>query len=121
MRYGAEIEKLGLKSLLKFINSLRNKALGKINRKIIENMFRVPLIHKIWNDSIDQINIKNFLTNLNKKKIRTQITDEEYGFTYQIPSDYSLTTKIILPNFEREILLIYSFNVMKIIDLHYYQ
>ena len=45
------------------------------------------------------------------------MTDEEYGFTYQITSDYSLTTKIILPNFEREILLIYSFNIMKIIDL----
>ena len=29
------------------------------------------------------------------------MTDEEYGFTYQITSDYSLTTKIILPNFER--------------------
>ena len=64
--------------MLKFINSLGNEALGKINRKIIENMFRVPLILKIWNDSIDQINIKIFLTNLNKKKIRTQLTDEEY-------------------------------------------
>ena len=39
-------------------------------------MFRVPLMLKIWNDSINQMNIKNFLTNLNKKKIRTQITDE---------------------------------------------
>ena len=47
-------------------------------------MFRVPLMLKIWNDSINQMNIKNFLTNLNKKKIRTQITDEEYGFIYQI-------------------------------------
>ncbi len=84
-------------------------------------MFRVPLMFKIWNDSINQMNIKNFLTNLNKKKIRTQITDEEYGFIYQITSDYSLTTKIILPNFEREILFIYSFNIMKIINLHYYQ
>ena len=45
-------------------------------------MFRVPLMLKIWNDSINQMNIKNFLTNLNKKKIRTQITDEEYRFTY---------------------------------------
>ena len=70
-------------------------------------MFRVPLMFKIWNDSINQMNIKNFLTNLNKKKIRTQITDEEYGFIYQITSDYSLTIKIILPNFEREILFIF--------------
>ena len=70
-------------------------------------MFRVPLMFKIWNDSINQMNIKNFLTNLNKKKIRTQITDEEYGFIYQIPSYYSLTIKIILPNFEREILFIF--------------
>ena len=66
-------------------------------------MFRVPLMLKIWNDSIDQINVKNFLTNLKKKKkLRIEKTDEEYGFTYQITSDYSLTTKIILPNFERK-------------------
>ena len=70
MRYGAEIEKLGLKSLLKFINSLRNKALGKINRKIIESIFRVPLMLKIWNDSIEQVNVKNFLTNLKQEKIK---------------------------------------------------
>ena len=79
-------------------------------------MFRVPLMLKILNDSINQINFKNFLTNLSNEKLRTQITVEEYGFTYQIASDYSLITKIILPNFEREILFIYSFNIMKIID-----
>ena len=95
------MEKFRLKSLLKFINSLGNEALGKLNRKISERMFRFPLMLKIWNDSIDQINVKNFLTNLNNKKLRTQITVEEYGFTYQIASDYSLITKIILPNFER--------------------
>ena len=82
MIYRAQMEKFGLKSLLKFINSLGNKALGKLNQKIIESIFRVPLMLKIWNDSIDQVNIKNFLTNLNNKKIRTQITEEEYGFTY---------------------------------------
>ena len=45
-------------------------------------MFRVPLMLKIWNDSINQINVKNFLTNLSNEKLRTQITDEEYRFTY---------------------------------------
>ena len=60
MIYGAQMEKFGLKSLLKFINSLGNEALGKLNQKIIENIFRVPLILKIWNDSIDQVNVKNF-------------------------------------------------------------
>ena len=54
MRYGAQMEKFGLKSLLKFINSLGNKALGKLNQKIIESIFRVPLKLKIWNDSIDK-------------------------------------------------------------------
>ena len=61
--------------------------------------------------------LKMFLSNINNKKIRTQIINEEYGFTYQIASNYSLTKKIILPIFSREILLIYSFNIMKIIDL----
>ena len=60
MRYGAQMEKFGLKSLLKFINSLENKALGKINRKIIESIFRVPLMLKIWNDSIDKLMLKIF-------------------------------------------------------------
>ena len=68
MIYGAQKEKLGLKSLLKFIYSLGNEALKKLNQKIIENMFRVPLMLKIWNDSIVQINVKNFLTNLKKRK-----------------------------------------------------
>ena len=44
--YGAQMEKFGLKSLLKFINSLGNEALGKLNRKIIESIFRVPLMLK---------------------------------------------------------------------------
>ena len=70
MIYGAQMEKFGLKSLLKFINSLGNEALGKLNQKIIENIFRVPLMLKIWNDSINQINIKNFLTNLKQEKIK---------------------------------------------------
>ena len=43
--------------------------------------------------------LKMFLSNINNKKIRTQITNEEYGFTYQIASNYSLTKKIILPIF----------------------
>ena len=46
MIYGAQMEKFGLKSLLKFINSLGNEALGKLNQKIIESIFRVPLILK---------------------------------------------------------------------------
>ena len=109
------MEKFGLKSLLKFI--IGNEALGKLNWKIIENIFRVPLMLKIWNDSIEQVNVKNknFLTNLNKKKLRIEITDEEYGFIYQITSDYSLTTKIILPNFERRdiIYLFFQYNENK--------
>ena len=35
-------------------------------------MFRVPLMLKIWNDSIEQVNVKNknFLTNLKQEKIK---------------------------------------------------
>ena len=70
MIYRAQMEKFGLKSLLKFI--IGNEALGKLNWKIIENMFRVPSTLKIWNDSIGQINVKNknFLTNLKQEKIK---------------------------------------------------
>ena len=70
MIYRAQMEKFGLKSLLKFI--IGNEALGKLNRKIIESMFRVPLMLKIWNDSIEQVNVKNknFLTNLKQEKIK---------------------------------------------------
>ena len=64
------MEKFRLKSLLKFINSLGNNTSGKLNQKIIENIFRVPLMLKIWNDSINQINVKNFLTNLKQEKIK---------------------------------------------------
>ena len=36
------------------------------------------------------------------------MTDEEYGFTYQITSDYSFTIKIILPKFEpRDIIYLF--------------
>ncbi len=70
MIYGAQMEKYGLKSLLKFINSLGNNISGKINRKKNESIIRVPLILKIWNDSINQINVKNFLTNIKQEKIK---------------------------------------------------
>ena len=56
--------------------------------------------------------LKMFLSNINNKKIRTQITNEEYGFTYQIASKYSLTKKIILPIFQpRDIIdLFFQYN-----------
>ena len=112
MRYGAQIEKLGLKSLLKYINSLGNEALGIENRKIIKSMFRVQLMLKLWNDSIDNFSVKNFIQNLDDRALRNQITDEEYSFTYKISTDYSLTTKIIQPNFEPKdiIYLFFQYN-----------
>jgi hypothetical protein len=112
MRYGTQIEKLGLKSLLKYINSLGNEALGVENRKTIKSMFRVQLMLKLWNDSIDQVTVKNFISNLNDRALRNQITDEEYGFTYKIATDYSLTTKIIQPKFEPKdiIYLFFKYN-----------
>ena len=100
MRYGTQIENLGLRPLLKYIYSLGNEALGTENRKTIKSMFRAQLILKLWNDGIDQLTFKNFISDLNSKSQRILISDEEYGFTYQIASDYSLTTKIIEPKFE---------------------
>jgi hypothetical protein len=112
MRYGIQIEKLGLRSLLKYINSFGNAALGTNNRKTIKSMFGVQLMLKLWNDSIDQLHVKNFLQDLNGRAQRFQITDGEYGFTYQIASEYSLTTKIIQPNFEPKdiIYLLFKYN-----------
>ena len=111
-KFGAQIEKLGLNSLLKYINSLENEALTEENRKIIKSMFRVPLIHGLIKDSIDQVSIINFLENLNDRKARTELSDEEYAFTYQICSEYSLTTKIIQPTFEPQdiIYLFFKYN-----------
>ena len=46
---------------IKLLNYLKN---------IIESIIRVLLILKIWNDSINQINVKNFLTNIKQEKIK---------------------------------------------------
>ena len=112
MRYGTQIENLGLRSLLKYIYSLGNEALSTENRKTIKSMFRAQLILKLWNDEIDQFTFKNFISDLNNKSQRNSISDEEYGFTYQIASEYSLTTKIIEPNFEPKdiIYLFFKYN-----------
>ena len=99
-RYGELIGNLGFESLLKFINSFENEVLGTENRKLIKSMIRAQLMLKLWNDKIDQSSIKNFIKDLNNKSKRTSITDEEYEFTYKIANNYSLTTKIIQPEFE---------------------
>lgn len=117
MRYGTQIENLGLRSLLKYIYSLGNEALSTENRKTIKSMFRAQLILKLWNDGIDQITFKNFISDLNNKSQRNSISDEEYGFTYQIASEYSLTTKIIEPNFEPKDIIYLFFNIMKIMNM----
>lgn len=99
MRYGIRLEKLGLKSLLKYINSSKNKILYAENKKIIKSKYRVELMLKIWNDSIDQLSLVNFIKNLNDKALRNKIINEEYIYTYRISSKYSLNTKIIQPKF----------------------
>ena len=111
-RYGKEIGKLGLEFLLRFINSFGNEAFGADNRKAIKSMIRAQLMLKLWNDEIDQINVKYFIQELNNKISRNSISKEEYGFTYQIASKYSLTTKIIQPNFEPKdiIYLFFKYN-----------
>ena len=52
---------MGLKALLKYINSLGDEALGTENKKTIKSMFRIELMLRLWNDSIDQVFIKNIL------------------------------------------------------------
>ncbi len=75
-------------------------------------MFRAQLILKLWNDGIAQITFKIFISDLNNKSQRNSISDEEYGFTYLIASETSLTTKIIEPNFEPKdiIYLFFKYN-----------
>ena len=69
---------------VKFIYDLKKKQILKVNIKkfkfqikllnylknIIESIIRDPLILKIWHDSINQINVKNFLTNIKQEKIK---------------------------------------------------
>ena len=58
------------------------------------------------------MSVINYLENLNDRKARTELSDEEYAFTYQICSEYSLTTRIIQPTFEPQdiIYLFFKYN-----------
>ena len=53
--------------------------------------------------------LKNFILDLNNKSKRNLITEENYGFTYQIASEYSLSTKIIQSNFEQKDIIYLAF------------
>ena len=97
--YGNQLEKLGLVSLLKYIYSIGAEALGMENRNKIKRMFIAQLIFNLWNSGIYQINVKNFIHELNKRAERKALSDQEYLYTYQIANEYSLTTKIIQPKF----------------------
>jgi len=112
IKYEIEMGKLGVNSILKYINFLGNEAIIPENRKIIKRMIRAEIMLKLWNDSIDIVDIKNFMLNLNEKSSRNIITEKEYIFTYQISNDYSLNTKIIQPEFEAEdiIYLFFKYN-----------
>jgi len=101
--YGKEILKLGLGSILKFINSFGNEAFGDENRKRVKSMIRAQLIIKIWNDEIDLISVKYFIKDLKDKVSRYSISEEVYGFTYQIASKYSLIMKIMQQNLNQKI------------------
>ena len=112
IRYGTQLENLGLKTLLKYINSLGDQSLDTENRKTIKSMFRVELMIRLWNDSIKQKSIKNFINDLNEKASRNIISEEEYVFTYTISNNYSLNTKLIQPKFESKdaIYLFFKYN-----------
>ena len=100
MRYGIIIEKMGLISILKYINILGDETLNIEKRKIIKRMLRAQLMFKFLRDSIDLAMVKNFFQNLDEKAFRNQISDPEYLFTYSISNYFPLTTKIIQPKFE---------------------
>ena len=110
--YGNQLEKLGLISLLKYIYFIGDEALGSENRKKIKSMFRAQLMFDLWNNSIDQVSVKNFIQELNKRGERKSISELEYLYSYQIANEYSLTTKIIQPKFEPKdiIYLFFKYN-----------
>jgi len=112
IKYEIEMGKLGVNSIMKYINFLGNEAIIPENRKIIKRMIRAEIMLKLWNDSIDRVDIKNFMLDLNERSSRNIITEKEYIFTYQISNDYSLNTKIIQPEFEAEdiIYLFFKYN-----------
>ena len=61
---------------------------------------------------------KYFIIDLNEKSSRNIISEEKYGFTYQISNDYSLNSKIIQQEFEaKDIISIYFLNIMKIMSI----
>ena len=110
--YGNQLEKLGLISLLKYIYSIGDEALGAENRKKIQSMFRAQLMFNLWNSGLDQTSVKNFIKELNNRIERKNISEQEYAFTYQIANEYSLTTKIIQPKFDAKdiIYLFFKYN-----------
>ena len=110
--YGNQLEKLGLISLLKYIYSIGDEALGAENRKKIQSMFRAQLMFNLWNSGLDQTSVKNFIKELNNRIERKYISEQEYAFTYQIANEYSLTTKIIQPKFDAKdiIYLFFKYN-----------
>ena len=109
MRYGAQMEKLGLKALLKYINSFENEALSSENRRIIKSMFRAPLMLKLWNDEIEQDSVKNFMNEKRDVKYRMMNMNIHTKLLLIIP----LQQKLFNPNLNHKILFIFFFNIVK--------
>ncbi len=97
MKYGTEIEKLELISVLNFISSIESKniALGEQDNKIIESLLRAQLMLKLC--EICYL-VKDFFKVLKDRSKRNEISENEYVFSYS--RQYSLTTQIIQPKFE---------------------
>ena len=99
MKYGTEIEKLELISVLNFISSIESEdsALGEEDNKIIESLLRAQLMLKLC--EICYL-VKDFFKVLKDRSKRNEISEKEYVFSYKICHNYSLTTQIIQPKFE---------------------
>ena len=102
MPFFGEMKKLdnNLHSIVSYINSFHSNIIAEENQEIIKSMTRAQLMLRICRDGISQLELKNFLKDLNKRKTHEMISEEEYIYTYKISRDYFLNLRLIQPKFK---------------------
>lgn len=90
MPYFGEMKKLdnNLSSIVSYINSFHSNIISEENKEIIKSITRAQLISRICRVGISQLEIKNFLKDLNKRKTHEILNEEEYIYTYTISRGY---------------------------------
>lgn len=108
MKNETEIEKFRLNSLLNYINTFENRALGDKDNKIIDNILRAKLMLKLC--SINYELVKDFFKVLRERYKRNEISKKEYEYC----NNYSLTTEIIQLKFDpNDIIYLFFLNLVR--------